>query len=84
VHIDAIFATADSTASQRPQLTVTPLANALGLTVNTHYETNKLPNWQINCAQCSRKNACSFAGITAKFPTCFERWSKSRDTSEKG
>jgi hypothetical protein len=37
LHLDAIFATADSAASQRPQLTVGPLANALGLPINTHY-----------------------------------------------
>lgn len=38
VKFDAVFAAADSTESQRPRLTITPAAKALGLSVNTNYK----------------------------------------------
>jgi hypothetical protein len=47
LRLEAIFASADSAASQRPRLTVGPLADALALTVNTRYQdkqTVKLAN----------------------------------------
>ena len=38
VKFDAVFAAADSKASQRPRLTVTPTAAALGLPINANYK----------------------------------------------
>lgn len=42
LRLDAIFATADSASSQRPNLTVAPLAKAMGIPVNTRYRNKEI------------------------------------------
>ncbi|MEI8107711.1 MAG: flagellar basal body-associated protein FliL [Verrucomicrobiota bacterium] len=42
LRLDAIFATADSASSQRSNLTIAPLANAMGIPVNTRYSNKEI------------------------------------------
>ena len=69
LRLDAIFATADSASSQRSNLTIAPLGNAMGIPVNTRYATRKLTNLRMNSAPRNRAKTCSSAGTTAKYPT---------------
>jgi hypothetical protein len=39
--LDYLFASRDSTASDRPDLTIAPTANALGLTIDSQYDNNQ-------------------------------------------
>ncbi len=45
LHIDKIFAAADSSESQRPRLTVAPLAKAMSLQTDTSFGNNQIPQF---------------------------------------
>lgn len=45
LHIDKIYAAADSSESQRPRLTVAPLARAMSLQTDTSFGNNQLPQF---------------------------------------